>query len=370
MTEHQRILLHLALIKSPPAATQKILSYLGLNLAHIYDMNEHDFVNLKILPKIAKKIAEGLSDYTLFDCELEFIEKYKIGLITLIDPDYPELLKNIHLPPLVLYVKGAIPRQQSLAVVGSREANAYAQRMIDMMVPSLVAHDWAIISGGALGADTMAHTAAVQAGGKTVAVLGSGLLRPYPLENKMLFEQIIDTGGAVVSSFCLLAEPIPEHFPDRNRIISGLSRGCLVVQAAAKSGARITADYTLSQGREVFAVPGNLWDPLSAGCHQLIQQGAKLTARVEDILHEYGQELIIPVTPVSHAMPAPVVRSAEIVLDDAIDKKIARLCVQPCSIDELLDGTGLPLIQITGRLFDLQLKGVLTQNMAGLWECR
>ncbi len=370
MNHHQRILLHLSLIKSAPASTHRVLQHLGNNLPHIYDMSEQDFINLKILPKVAKSLVQGLSDYVLLDCELDFIEKYKIKWVTLVDDNYPELLKNIHLPPFFLCYKGTLPDDQALAVIGSREAHSYAQGVIDNIVPQLVGNSWTIVSGGALGADTMAHRATLQAGGKTVAILGSGLLKPYPTDNKQLFEQMVDQGGAVISSFALLADPIPDNFPDRNRIISGLSRGCLVVQAAAKSGARITADYCLSQGRDVFAVPGNMWDPLSAGCHQLIQQGAKLTTNAVDILAEYGQKPVtIATNEIQQTIDIPV-RPVEVVIEDIIDKKIVSLCARPCSVDELIEGTQLPLIQMTGRLFDLQLKGILTQNMAGLWECR
>lgn len=370
MNQHQRILLHLSLLKSAPASTHRVLHYLGNNLSHIYDMSEQDFINLKILPKVAKNLVNGLSDYVLLDCELDFIDKYKIKWVTLFDNNYPELLKNIHLPPFFLYYKGVLPDSQSLAVIGSREAQSYAQSIINSIVPQLVGNGWTIVSGGAFGADTMAHRAAIQTGGKTVAVLGSGLLKPYPAENKALFEQMVDQGGAVISTFSLLADPIPEHFPDRNRVISGLSKGCLVIQAATKSGARITADFCLAQGRDVFAVPGNLWDPLSAGCHQLIQQGAKLTTNASDILAEYGQK---PVTiEVKETQQTTEIhgRAIEVGIEDIIDKKLVALCARACSVDELIDGTGLPLIQLTGRLFDLQLKGILTQNMAGLWECR
>lgn len=371
MNQQQRTLLHLSLMKAPPASISRVLQYLGNNLPAIYDMSAQDFINLKIMPKIAQKLVEGLSDYVLLDCELDFIEKYKIQWVTLVDPEYPELLKNIHLPPLFLYFKGTLPHVQSLCVIGSRAANSYGQGIIDTIIPSLVANGWTMVSGGALGADTMAHQATLNAGGKTVAILGSGLLKPYPPENKRLFEQMIDQGGAVITTFALLADPIPEHFPERNRVISGLSKGCLVIQAAAKSGARITADYALAQGRDVFAVPGNFWDPLSAGCHQLIQQGAKLTTCAADILHEYGQKpILLTLEAGQTSLISTQPSSAELAIEDVIDKKIALLCAQPCSVDELIEGTGLPLIQMTGRLFDLQVKGVLSQNMAGLWETR
>ena len=211
-------------------------------------------------------------------------------------------------------------------------------------------------------------------GGKTVAVLGSGLLKPYPLENEDLFRNILNNGGAMVSAFPLLFEPLPQHFPARNRVIAGLSRGCIVIQAAAKSGARITADFALTQGREVFAVPGPIDDLLSAGCHELIGQGAKLTASAADILVEFGYHIPVqkvPETPKNtpktrqKVLFTPVQRAISI---DPIEAAIVNACQNPCSVDELLEATGLPLIQLSKMLFDLQVKGMVCQNMAGLWE--
>ena len=242
---------------------------------------------------------------------------------------------------------------------------------IDQLVPPLVQNGWAIVSGGARGADSMAHRKALDAAGVTVAVLGSGLLCPYPAENKELFQEILAQGGAMVSNFPLGMRPLPDNFPARNRVIAGMSRGCIVIQAAAKSGARITADFCLSQGREVFAVPGPINDGLSAGCHELIGQGATLVTHAGQIMGAFGYELpiISPqkssrstgqkalFTPASYAEPI-----------DPAEAALLNTCAQPSTVDELLEATGLPLIQLSKMLFDLQIKGKLTQNMAGLWE--
>ena len=241
------IILHLSLIEGIGYATvTRIINKLGLeNLDQLYRMNTTQLMYAIECSEItAKKIVDGLGSRTLLEQELILLEKHPVSLITFLDPEYPELLKNIQGPPLVLYYQGSLPNNyNTLAVIGSRDAHSYAQDVIDQLVPPLVNNGWAIISGGARGADTMAHRATLDAGGITVAILGSGLLRPYPYSNKKLFTEIIQKGGAVVSPFPLLMEPLAPNFPARNRIIAGMSRGCLVVQAAIKSGARITADF-------------------------------------------------------------------------------------------------------------------------------
>lgn len=369
------IILHLSLIDDiGPAIIERLLARMSPeNFADMYHLSASDFHNsFGISSETAQKMVDGLADTNLLAIELDLIDNNGISWATIFDPEYPQLLKNIHLPPIVIYWKGVLGHQDTIAIVGSRAAHSYAQQAIDQLVPALTMQGWAIVSGGARGADTMAHQATLDAGGKTIAVWGSGLLKPYPPENKRLFENIVQAGGAIVSPFPLLLDPLPGNFPARNRVIAGLSRGCIVVQAAIKSGARITADYALSQGREVFAIPGPIDDLLSAGCHALIQQGAKLTTCVNDILIEFGQEIEpekveIPVKPVSKRVLqmtfVPVQEE-----DTSPEGVILRYCRKPCSVDELLESTGLPLIQMTKMLFELQIKGLISQNMAGLWE--
>ncbi len=376
------IVLHLSLIDGiGPAAVERIISTLSPeSLADIYQFSVSDCMSrFGLNQKNSEALVKGLADHSLLEKELVLIERNQIQWVSLLDPEYPELLKTIHIPPTVLYWRGTLPNTQSIAIVGSREANAYGRMAIDRLVPELVVHDFTIVSGGARGADTMAHQKTLDVGGKTVAVLGSGLLvRPSPVENIPLFEKAIEKGGAVVSGFPLLMQGAPENFPARNRIISGLSRGCIVIQAAAKSGARITADYTLSQGREVFAVPGPLDSDLSAGCNELITQGAKLTTKAADILAEFGFDVVqkpqevVPETSKKQSKnnrQQPIFTPAQMAVPiDPIEAIILAHCANPSAVDELLEATGLPLIQLSKTLFELQLKGVLTQNMAGLWE--
>ena len=289
----QQIVLHLSLIKHVgPATIQKIIGSVA-NLPTIYTMNVSDLVTLGFSLHMSELLCAGLANRQLLDEELYLLDKHAISYITLLDDAYPSLLREIHLPPAVLYIKGATDlfNHKLIAMIGSRQATAYARHALNTLIPLLVQQQWIVVSGGAIGADTMSHAIALECKGKTISVLGSGLLVPYPGENKQLFEAIAQQ-GAVISSFPLLESPIPGNFPARNRIIAGLSKGVVVVQAAQESGTSITARFALDQGREVFAVPGLLTDPLSKGCHMLIQQGAKLTCSAQDILDEFGEYAI------------------------------------------------------------------------------
>ena len=218
--------------------------------------------------------------------ELALVEGERIDCLDIFDKDYPVLLKEISNPPLVLYTKGnrRLLNEFLFAIVGSRSATAYGISIACDFSRSLTSLDVVIVSGLARGIDTAAHTAALD-NGQTIAVLGSGLLNVYPRENKKLAEDI-SKGGLLVSEFPLFEKPQRENFPRRNRIVSGLSRGVLVVEAALRSGALITARLGCEQNREVFAVPGNINSLVSKGTNSLIKDGAKLTDCLEDILEE------------------------------------------------------------------------------------
>lgn len=375
MNQNSIILLQLSLIEGiGPGVLERIISQIKPEqLLDLYNFSATDLrTRFGVQERIAQKLYDGLRSTQLLEQELSLIEKNQISWVTSFDPSYPSLLKTIHLPPLLLYFKGILPaNNNAIAIVGSREANHYGNQVIEQLVPALVAHDWIIVSGGALGADTMAHEATLRAGGATIAVLGSGLLRPYPPENKKLFNKIVDVGGAIVSPYPLLMEPLPWNFPGRNRVIAGLSRGCIVVQAAAKSGARITADFALSQSREVFAVPGSIDDRLSVGCHELIRQGATLISSAADVLNEFGYDLPKPERdkkPKKDIQQTSLIPATLAIPVDPVEAIIITACQNPSAVDELLEATGLPLIQLSKMLFDLQLKGKITQNIAGLWE--
>lgn len=372
MSNANFFILHLSLIeKVGPSPIQRIIDRINdICPDDWYRFTDADFMRLGITQLAASRIVQGLQNQKLLDKELDLIESANASWVTLLDPEYPYLLKNIHLPPPVLYWKGRLPQgQNQIAVVGSRDANQYGFDAVRRIAGPLAVHEWGIISGGAAGIDAMAHKVALDNGAYTAAVLGSGLLNLYPRENFRLFDDILAHHGALISSFPLTMEPLPHNFPARNRIISGMSRGCLVVQAALKSGARITADFCLAQGRDVFAVPGPFDSPLSAGCHALIQQGATLTTSPHDILREFGQEFKpafseqkVTVLPLFESQPAPAAQG------DPVEQAILQACGQPSSMDELMESTGIPLIELTHLLFNLQIKGKICQNMAGLWQ--
>ena len=388
---NKNILLHLSLIDGISSATIAQIMVnkpAALDLAGIYSMSEHDLMVHFDLPYAkAQLIKAGLADAALLATELGLIDRHGIQWATVLCAEYPSILKTVHLLPPVIYWRGTMLQddEKSIAFVGSRGANTYGQYAIDQLVPALVDRGYTIISGGAMGADSMAHKSAVKHGGSTIAVLGAGLLMPYLASNRQLFEDIVANNGAVMSAFPLRTEAFPSNFPARNRIISGLSRGTVVVQAAAKSGALITARFALDQGREVFAIPGAIHDPLSAGCHGLIAQGAQLVACVDDILKEFGE--YIPEAPVPEIKKGKAKKPADQgqiplcalspsateceskgVVDTTPSGIIIRACARACSMDDLVEQTGFDAATLQGMLFDLQLEGRLKQNFMGMWE--
>lgn len=365
----QLVLLHLSMIKGiGPGLVQRLFARFGPDrLQELYQFTESDLINVLGLTEIqAATLAVGLANTDQLHKECERAEKLGIKWLTIVDTNYPALLKEIYSPPTTLYYRGTAPNsyKKLLAIVGSRKAGYYAQTIIDQIVPKLVANDWAIVSGGAIGADSLAHYATLKAQGKTVAVVGSGLLRPYPAKNEKLFEDIIANGGTLMSPFNLQMEALPGNFPARNRIISGLSQGCLVVQAAKRSGAKITALFALEQGREVFAVPGSIIDELSVGCHQLIQQGAKLIMNADDILQEFGEQPTEQEQPVS---TQSVQLQQQEIQPTSLQDRVLYQCKKPTALDELVDLTGSDLSSMHTLLFDMQLKGKIRQDLSGLW---
>ncbi|MEJ2050397.1 MAG: DNA-processing protein DprA [Calditrichota bacterium] len=239
--------------------------------------------------KLAGQIKNGGDEKTARD-QLNLIEKHQVQYTSIWDKSYPALLKRISDPPVILFRKGNILPEfdKSIAVVGTRTPSNYGKLVTQEIVRGLVDRDICIISGLARGVDSIAHHTAIQSGGKTVAVLGCGVDRCYPPENKKLFEDI-QNHGAIISEYFIGTGPDAANFPKRNRIISGLSLGTLVIEAGDRSGALISALFALNQDREVFAIPGNINSPKSQGTNRLIKQGAKLVQSVEDILEEFGE---------------------------------------------------------------------------------
>lgn len=251
---------------------------------------------LRELPGIGPRTAELLTDPAgeeRAEAEIRRAETEGIRILAHCDPGYPERLRSIHNPPLVLYVRGdpaVLETALALGIVGTRRPTVYGRLQARRFGRELAELGFLVVSGLARGIDGEAHAGALEAKGKTAAFLGSGLLRPYPPEHARLAERIAASGGAAVSEFALEARPLTHHFPRRNRLISGLSLGVLVVEAPLKSGSIITATHAHEQGREVFAIPGRIDFPACRGTHRLLRDGAKLVEGVEDILEELSPE--------------------------------------------------------------------------------
>ncbi len=284
-----------------------------------------------------------------------------IRIMTLVDRDYPPLLREIPDPPPVLFVRGNPSALGSLplAVVGSRQPTRYGRDMAHRLAGDLARHGFTVVSGLAFGIDAAAHQGALAAGGKTVAVLGSGLERIYPAEHGSLARRIQE-GGALFSEFEPEAAPEAWRFPVRNRVISGLSLGCVVVEAGARSGALITARIAADQGREVFAVPGSVQSPRSAGTHGLIKQGAKLVENIGDILVELG----FPSPKEGAGLPASGTRppAAAEPLTPEENEVLQALGPYPLHIDELGRSLGKDAGTLSALLLQLELKGLASSQ--------
>jgi DNA processing protein len=276
-------------------------------------------------------------------------------ILTLEDPHYPGLLLETPDPPPVLYAAGRLELldRTAVAVVGSRNATAQGMRNAEAFAGTLSAHGICVVSGMALGIDGAAHEASLGESGSTIAVLGNGIDVTYPRRNAPLFERIVAIGLAL-SEFPLGTPPLPAHFPRRNRIISGISRGCLVVEAAIASGSLITARLAADMGRDVFAIPGSIHSPLSRGCHHLIKQGAKLVETASDVLEELG-------VAVNHR--EPIDARSELAAD--LKRVLSALGHDPCDLDTLAARTRLPLEQLLAALTQLELDARLSRDANG-----
>jgi DNA processing protein len=327
-------------------------------------------------PKLAGRIVEALGNGHGLADELKAAEQAGARIVTLADPDYPEPLKTISDPPLALYIKGTLVDADRLAVavVGARHASRYGLACAERIAGALALHGVTIVSGLALGIDAAAHRGALNAGGRTLAVLGGGLRRLYPPDHEQLATQIAQR-GALMSEYPMDTAPIGRNFPRRNRIISGLSQGVMVVEAGRRSGALITADCALEQGREVFAVPGPVTSATSEGTHALLKEGARLVTGVEDILEELG----LPCKPLSVQgsgfgvqgnCPQPTAPNPEPtgMLEHATSLPERERRVLACLADDrpsLLDAiaaqSGLEVAAVSSLLVQLELKRLIQQ---------
>lgn len=283
---------------------------------------------------------------------LDNLYKENINIITLEDINYPKLLKEIYNPPELLYYKGETKADEfTLAIVGTRKYSTYGKQVVDRMVSKLSENNLTIVSGLALGIDSLAHSACLEKNNRTIAVLGTGLDKQniYPSSNRYLAEKIVDQGGAIVSEFPLGTPPLKHHFPQRNRIISGLSLGTLVIEAGIKSGALITAYLALEQNREVFAVPGSIFSETSKGPNSLITKGAKPIISAEEIIEALNL-----------TKATEFIQTKEIIGETENEKNIlAHISNEPTHIDELVRLTKLDTSTINSTLVVMEMKGMV-----------
>lgn len=310
--------------------------------------------------------------------ELEFAQKLGVWLLTSQDNRYPGALKQIYDPPPVLYVKGTFLRADNLAIsiVGSRQCSIYGQEQSSRFAHFLSSSGFTICSGMARGIDTAAHQGALAAGGRTIAVQGCGLSHIFPPENKKLFE-LISESGACISELPLDFEPLATNFPARNRIIAGLSLGTIVIEAALRSGALLTANAAIDYNREVMAVPGKIDSPLSQGAHQLIKQGAKLIESVEDVMEAlgyYGEQLKEHVKTATkkanEAIEKPLFDIEQLNLNN--DEKVILNCLdkEPTHIEQIIAKTSLAAGSVNAGLISLRLKSLIKQLPGSLFVKR
>jgi len=349
-----------------PARIRKLIEHYG-TAERVFQASLTELEATGMRAVSAQALASGKS-LDLAQDELAKAAQGNARIISLNDPEYPSRLKEIYDPPVVLFVKGSVEllSQPGIAMVGTRHPTPYGSGMAERLATDLASRGLVIISGMARGVDTASHRGAVAAKGKTVAVLGTGIDVIYPKENSRLAEQVLGLGGAIVSEFPLGTSPVPQNFPIRNRIISGMSVGVLVVEAAEYSGTRITSRCALEQNRDVYAVPGNVTNKNSWGPNTLIKQGAKLVATWEDVWEELPSE--IQATLASSRDESPEAGSASLFPDDETsphEKKILRLLKpdESIHIDELVERleADMSSSELFAALFELELNGKVKQ---------
>lgn len=336
-----------------PVKVRALLECLG-SAESVMEASETDLLAIPgIGRELCRKILEQRESRDPV-AEEKRAEHEGIALITPLDEAYPSMLKQIYDPPLALYVKGKLEASDGhgVAVVGSRQFTHYGQTCADRLSYQLAQAGCTVISGLARGIDTVAHEAALKAGGRTLAVIGSALDQLYPPENRDLAERIARQ-GAIISEYPFGRQADRATFPYRNRIVSGMSLGVLVIEAPVKSGSLITADCALEHGRMVFAVPGRIDQKGSRGCHRLIQQGAKLVEEVGDILEEF--EYLNPATE-TNGLPAP----EQIQLPFDLSEEERRVCSaleeEELDVDSLARHTELPIHRLNALLLGMEMK--------------
>jgi DNA processing protein len=306
-------------------------------------------------PKLATRIAAARTEIDA-EAELALCRERGVTVITEQDPAYPRALSEIPDPPGVLFVRGEIKPQDAVAVaiVGSRHATSYGQSVAERLATSLARAGLTIVSGLARGIDAAAHRGALAAGGRTIAVLGSGVLSIYPPEHESLASDVT-AAGAIVSESPPLCPPMSGAFPQRNRVITGMSLGVIVVEASDRSGALISARHAMEQGREVFAVPGRIDSRMSRGCHRLIRDGAKLVETADDVLEELGPLVAPAIGAAGLAVHVP----AELMLNELEQKVLTAVSAEPTFVDQVISSSGLPASQVLATLSVLEMRRII-----------
>jgi DNA processing protein len=335
------------------------------NLLKYFEKPENIFLASRrdLVAACGEQIGQGIVsfDQKQLQIDLALAKKSGIKIITIFDQDYPRLLKEIPGAPIVLYVLGKISESDNLSIgiVGSRRASLYGLNSAEKFAAELSAQGITIISGMARGVDTYAHRGALKARGRTIAVMGSGFSHIYPSENAGLAKKISES-GAVISEFPMDTKPLPQNFPRRNRLISGLSLGVLITEAARNSGALITADFALEQGREVFALPGRIDSCGSTGANGLLKQGAKLVTCCADILEELNLSMVLP-NGRQTIVSQPMANKQKIACEK--DEGILYDCIsrQAVGIDDLVEKTSLTAAEIAPLILKLQFKKLIKE---------
>ncbi len=355
-----------------PRASAKLLERFG-SAENVFHATRTELESLRLKPQSVESIINK-EFHAKAEEELENIKQLGGDVLILDDGSYPFLLREISDPPITLYVRGnwqACFESPCVAVVGSRRCSTYGENASLMLSRDLAEHGITIVSGLARGIDTAAHRGAINGHGKTIAVLGTGIDEVYPTENAKLIDEILDSGGAIISQFPLGTPPISMNFPYRNRVISGLSYGVLVVEASERSGSLITARLAAEQNREVFAVPGNITSKNSFGTNYLIKDGAKLVQQWQDVVNELPREIsskILPPKIEETSEEVEVKPQVELVPADMSEHEATIWSLissdEPTHLDNLVEITGLSVGDLLNALLGLEMRDLIREVTA------
>ncbi len=345
-----------------PRLRRALLDHFGTSAAALAAPESH----LRDVPGIGATLSRRIAaarDTLDPDAEIELAAEHGIRIVADADPDYPRLLRELPDPPGILFIRGELrpADEMAIAMVGARHATHYGRTTAEKLAGSLARAGLTIVSGLARGIDAASHRGALAVGGRTIAVLGSGILNVYPPEHRDLADEVA-ASGALLSEAPLRAAPMSGTFPQRNRLISGLSLGTIVVEAASRSGSLITARHAMEQGREVFAVPGRVDSRTARGCHRLIRDGARLVETADDVLEELGPL----VAPTSDSEGRAIHHPAELQLNDVERLVLDAVRKDPTPIDELLAQLDMPTSQVLATLSVLEMRRLVRRGGGGV----